>query len=534
MAIVDDSGPKPVDAPHFDLDVVGVGAFNLDYIANVATPAAGATPGSLEAQIAALFADKAPPFEWGVEHLVDEETMYAALAEVNAVSLNATLGGSAFNAIFALAKMKLGLRLGYVGVAGRVPIPGMSSLQQLEALEVDHRFVRRDDSRLCGICLSMQSHGERTLLTHIGANEQMADHLNESFEDITKYMASARAVHITSFLDSSTAEHLLAVLQAVKKRSPETLISFDPGHVWTSTSTEAIDGITGIADYLLLNYREFKQIGCEQPGEPDERIAERLLHRFGDGLVVVVKRTEGIQTFSVAPDGMRHEFFRQEPLNEEEIEDSTGAGDVFAAGLLAVVTSDRLQVELGSLLGMELARHKLRFVGTRGHTGFAGIAKGFIPARAAERRTEALPKGVFVAHGGDPRWRAVKAFIEEECKLPVFSFESGVWGSTQVTEALNQYLEQCGFAVCVLTAEDMSADGRRWARQNVVHEVGLFQGRYGFDRVLLLVEEGCEYLPNTTEPFTVMFPKGSIDSTFWRVNKMFQTHGLRQTAGATT
>src|SRR5882672_12095860 len=114
----------------FDLDIVGVGAFNLDYIANVPAPTAGSGTQSLRSRIAAVFADEDPPFEWGTERLIDEAAMYTALAEVNAVCMDATLGGSAFNAIFALAQMKLGLRLGYVGVAGRVPIPGMSRVQQ--------------------------------------------------------------------------------------------------------------------------------------------------------------------------------------------------------------------------------------------------------------------------------------------------------------------------------------------------------------------------------------------------------------------
>jgi len=66
--------------------------------------------------------------------------------------------------------------------------------------------------------------------------------------------------------------------------------------------------------------------------------------------------------------------------------------------------------------------------------------------------------------------------------LPVFAFESDSWAGLQVTEALSEYLERCSFAICVLTAEDQGYDGDRHARQNVIHEVGLFQGRYGFDR----------------------------------------------------
>lgn len=522
----EDGDPWTNDPSQFDLDVVGVGAFNLDYIAGVPSQTAGPPAQSLRSRIAAVFADADPPFEWGTERLVDEAAMYTALAEVNAVSLDATLGGSAFNAIFALAQMKLGLRLGYVGVAGRVPIPGMSSIQQLAGLGVDHAMVRHDNTRLCGICVSLQVDGERTLLTHAGANAYMAEHLQENFDGIVKYLTSSRAVHVTSFLDPATAERLAAVLRAVRERSPETVISFDPGHVWSSRRTAAIDAIIGLADYLLVNNREFTEIGGTVPGEPQEATAARLLGRYRDDMTIVVKRPSGVLAFWLQDGATRSAFYRQHTLEENDIADATGAGDVFAAGLLATVTSERLQVELGSMLGMELARHKLRYVGTRGHGEFAGIARGFIRSRDARAQAAALPRGVFVAHGGDPAWRAIKEFIEQECRLPVYTFESGVWGSTQVTEALDEYLARCSFAVCVMTAEDMSADGRRWARQNVVHEVGLFQGRYGFDRVLLLVEEGCDYAPHTAERFTVRFPHGGIESAFWRLHKMFQSAGF--------
>jgi hypothetical protein len=203
---------------------------------------------------------------------------------------------------------------------------------------------------------------------------------------------------------------------------------------------------------------------------------------------------------------------------------------VFAAGLLAAVASDRESIELGSALGMALARHKLRFVGSHGHGGFANIARDFISRRERERRGEAVPRGVFVAHGGNPQWRAVKAFVEEDIRLPVYSFESGVWGGTQVTDALDDLLERCGFAVCVLTAEDLSADGEWRARQNVIHEVGLFQGRYGFDRVILLVEEGVRSVPRTADPFTVPFPRNRIDTAFWRLRHMFRTQLRLETA----
>ncbi|MDH2913258.1 nucleotide-binding protein [Kosakonia sp. HypNH10] len=52
-------------------------------------------------------------------------------------------------------------------------------------------------------------------------------------------------------------------------------------------------------------------------------------------------------------------------------------------------------------------------------------------------------------------------------------------------------LDNACIAFIIMTVEDEKADGNRQARMNVIDEVGLFQGRLGFDRAILLLEDGC-------------------------------------------
>jgi sugar/nucleoside kinase (ribokinase family) len=514
----------------FAFDVIAVGALNLDYIiGSSAFPDQRST--RLSERIVDLLDPHQPVPEWGTETSVDERTVYAALEAVHASSLQTALGGSAFNAIHTIAQLELDLRLGYVGAAGRVPGRGLSSVQKLEALGVDHRYVFRDQEHLCGICFSFTEDGDRTLLTHVGANAAMADYFEAAFDELVSYLASARVVHVTSFLDDRTPARLLAVLTAVKRANPATLISFDPGHVWSQQGDPSVAGIVALADYLLLNQREFLDLGRKVAGESDEDVACRLLDRLSsDRGMLIVKQRSGIHSWRRETGKVVGDFYPQILLSDDQIEDATGAGDVFAAGLLAVLTCDRLQIELGSLLGMTLARHKLRYVGSHGHIQLARVTREFIGSRDAARRTAALPSGVFVAHGRSPSWLAVKAFVEERFGLTVYSFESDAWGSRPVTEALADYLERCGFAICVLTAEDATGDGHLMARQNVVHEIGLFQGRYGFDRVLVLAEEGCEFLPQGVGRHTIVFPQNAIDRTFWHLDRMVQAQGFAPSA----
>jgi sugar/nucleoside kinase (ribokinase family) len=511
----------------FAFDVIGVGALNLDYIAGNPATAGSTGERSLTARLSDLVGKYGERLEWGIELRVDSQTIHAAIEAVNSSRPDTMLGGSAFNAMHAIAKTKTGLRLGYVGVAGRVPVIGLSAIQQLESLGIDCRFVRSDVDNLCGICFSYSEQGDRTLLTHAGANEGMADYIEQEFDAIAAYLTSAQIIHATSFLDDRTPGALLALLRAVKRAGRGNLISFDPGHDWASNLTPEIEGIIELSDYLLLNNREFSEVGQRSVGEADAAVAERVLDRLDNaGGVVIVKRPTGVWSHRRGGGHTQSEFYAHVPLSADEVEDATGAGDVFAAGLLIVLASHRMQIELGALLGMQLARHKLRYVGNAGHAQFAKVTQDFIRTLDAERRSRARPLGIFISHGRNPEWFAVQRFVEDRFAAPVYSFESAPWGGHELSEALNKNLERCSLSVCVLTAEDFAGDGRKFARQNVIHEVGLFQGQHGFDRVVLLVEEGCDFVPQAAVPYTIYFPHNQIHHAFYQLGETIKSHGF--------
>ena len=69
-------------------------------------------------------------------------------------------------------------------------------------------------------------------------------------------------------------------------------------------------------------------------------------------------------------------------------------------------------------------------------------------------------------------------------------------------------------APLVLSAEDQMADGTFHARQNVIHETGLFQGRLGFSRAIVVREEGAEEFSNLSGIQEIRFGKGRIRETF--------------------
>jgi len=128
-------------------------------------------------------------------------------------------------------------------------------------------------------------------------------------------------------------------------------------------------------------------------------------------------------------------------------------------------------------------------------------------------RPKAKPT-VFIGHGHSQAWRDLKDHLRDKHGYPVISFETGARAGHAIRDVLENMLSSSDFAVLVMTGEDEIIDGRVRARQNVVHEAGLFQGRLGFTRAIALVEEEVETFSNIEGIAQIRFKPGSIQSTF--------------------
>jgi predicted nucleotide-binding protein len=87
-------------------------------------------------------------------------------------------------------------------------------------------------------------------------------------------------------------------------------------------------------------------------------------------------------------------------------------------------------------------------------------------------------------------------------------------------------LDDAAFAFLILTAEDEAPDGKLHARENVVHEAGLFQGRLGFKNAILLLEETCEKFSNIDGLGCISFPTGKMKAVFEDIRKVLIREGL--------
>ncbi len=141
-------------------------------------------------------------------------------------------------------------------------------------------------------------------------------------------------------------------------------------------------------------------------------------------------------------------------------------------------------------------------------------------------KNQMVGTNVFIGHGRSPLWKDLKDFIQDRLKLPWDEFNRvPVAGVTNIAR-LSQMLDNAAIALLVMTPEDEQADGKMHTRMNVTHEAGLFQGRLGFTKAIVLLEEGCEEFSNIHGLGQIRFPKGNIQAVFEQVRQVLEREDL--------
>lgn len=133
---------------------------------------------------------------------------------------------------------------------------------------------------------------------------------------------------------------------------------------------------------------------------------------------------------------------------------------------------------------------------------------------------------VFIGHGRSLQWLKLKSFLSERLALDCDEFNIEPVAGIHTTDRLEIMLTQAGMAFLVMTAEDKHADGTVHARENVTHEVGLFQGHIGSRRAIVILEEGCAKFSNLDGLTLIMFPPNDIAARFEEVRRVLEREGF--------
>ena len=153
----------------------------------------------------------------------------------------------------------------------------------------------------------------------------------------------------------------------------------------------------------------------------------------------------------------------------------------------------------------------------------ATTANPTAPPSPAQRRDG---RTVFIGHGRSRGWIELEKFLRDRLRLTVLEFNSVSAAGVQTGDRLKEMLAQADFAFLIMSGEDEQATGKFNPRLNVVHEAGLFQGRLGFEKAIILREEGCEDFSNVGGLGEIQFPKGDVGAKFESIRGVLEREGI--------
>lgn len=165
---------------------------------------------------------------------------------------------------------------------------------------------------------------------------------------------------------------------------------------------------------------------------------------------------------------------------------------------------------------------------------FLSVAEGDLvqPTKAspeAERTTLSGKDGkkrVFIGHGRSKAWLELKTFLEDRLDLAVLEFNRISPAGVTTTARLTEMLGQADFAFLLLTGEDRQADGSVAARDNVIHELGLFQGKLGERRAIAVLEDGCNEFSNIEGLGQIRFSRNQLAYQFEQFREVLEREGI--------
>jgi predicted nucleotide-binding protein len=114
------------------------------------------------------------------------------------------------------------------------------------------------------------------------------------------------------------------------------------------------------------------------------------------------------------------------------------------------------------------------------------------PEKSSEKPRLVDGGTVFIIHGHDALLKTeVQLLMKRAGVQSVVLHEMPDRGRT-IIEKLVGETERAGYAIALLTPDDLTDDGRGRARQNVILEIGYFLGKLGKERLRMIVQDGVE------------------------------------------
>lgn len=277
----------------------------------------------------------------GTGHAIDGKARLEILDRFRGRVKNRVVGGSGLNTIKTLAAF--GKRTVFVGTIGDDD-DGELIKSTLEDLGVHCELAVRDDYPT-GICICLvTSDGERTMAADLGRSQ-----LSNQRDALLEYMVNSRIFHFCGYTWIDEVERNVLKSAIAASKNAKTAVSFDVSDplIVQGFRDDFIGIIKNHADIVFANEEEAKSLfSCSAQ---EAAFSIQALNKCA----VIKLGAKG------ALIGNRSDQFKIAPLSVDVV-DTTGAGDMFAAGFLYGIT-DNLPLPIagyyGALLSTDVIKH---------------------------------------------------------------------------------------------------------------------------------------------------------------------------------
>ncbi|MFP6767893.1 MAG: adenosine kinase [Planctomycetaceae bacterium] len=259
-------------------------------------------------------------FAKGVMTLVDRETQERVLDALGDLPRNQSAGGSAANTILGVAG--LGGRTAYAGKIGDDPL-GHFCLEDMRQNQVTVDVPFSDGPT--GTCVVLiTDDAQRTMLTYLGVSADVGP------DDVAPdLVTAARAVYVEGYLFSADTPRQAAyqAISAAETGSGLLALTVSDAFLIDLFRDEFLDLVAGPVDLLFCNEEEARSLlQIDDTHECARRLGaevERVAITLGADGAMLIENQQVIRVAGVPADAI----------------DTTGAGDMFAAGILYGLTN---------------------------------------------------------------------------------------------------------------------------------------------------------------------------------------------------
>lgn len=273
----------------------------------------------------------------GIMTLVDEATQQRVLSRLEGMQLNRCAGGSAANTILGIAGFG-----GNAAYAGKVANDLLGDFCLNDMREMGVSIDVPQDQGQTGTCVVLiTKDAQRTMLTNLGISSQ----LGPADVDETKIRES-EYIYVEGYLFNGESTRLAALRAIEMAKAAGTSVAFtvsDPFLIGLYRE-EFWELIRGPVDLLFCNLEEARALtGQEDPidcGHEIHRYCRNAALTLGEAGSIIMHGGEAIPIEGVPVEAV----------------DTTGAGDMYAAGLLYGITNGLTWQQSGHLASHAAAR----------------------------------------------------------------------------------------------------------------------------------------------------------------------------------